>query len=80
MTEEVLIDEPYPRKAEFMVTERFAGLAGLLPVFARKLRCVVVGEEPHTWQPRIVRLGSGRQIETGSVALPVDGGFLLHDR
>jgi hypothetical protein len=27
-----------------------------------------------TWQPRIVRLGSGRQIETGSVALPVDGG------
>ena len=56
------------------VTERFAGLAGLLPVFARKLRCVVVGEEPHTWQPRIIRLGSGRQIETGSVALPIEGG------
>ena len=62
------------RGAASEVTERFAGLAGLLPVFARKLRCVVVGEEPHTWQPRSVRLGSGRQIETGSVALPVDGG------
>lgn len=56
------------------VTERFAGLAGLLPVFARKLRCVVVGEEPHSWQPRILRLSSGRQVETGSVALPVEGG------
>lgn len=56
------------------VTERFAGLAGLLPVFARKLRCVVVGEEPHTWQPRILRLASGRQIETGSVSLPVEDG------
>src|SRR5690606_18803495 len=52
----------------------FAGLAGLLPVFARKLRCVVVGEEPHSWQPRILRLSSGRQVETGSVALPVEGG------
>jgi hypothetical protein len=62
------------RVAASDVTERFAGLAGLLPVFARKLRCVVVGEESHTWQPRILRLGSGRQIETGSVALPVDGG------
>ena len=62
------------RGAAAEVTERFAALAGLLPVFARKLRCVVVGEEPHTWQPRILRLGSGRQIETGSVALPVEGG------
>jgi hypothetical protein len=56
------------------VTERFAGLAGLLPVFARKLRCVVIGNENHTWQPRIVRLESGRQIETASVMLPVEGG------
>lgn len=56
------------------VTERFAGLAGLLPVFARKLRCVVVGEEIHTWQPRILRLESSRVIETGSVALPVESG------
>ncbi len=56
------------------VMERFVGLAGLLPVFARKLRCIVVDEEPHTWQPRILRLASGRQIEMGSVSLPVEGG------
>jgi hypothetical protein len=62
------------RVAASQVTERFAGLAGLLPVFARKLRCVVVGEESHTWRPRILRLGSGRQIEIGSAELPVDGG------
>lgn len=62
------------RVAATDVTERFAALAGLLPVFARKLRCVVVDEEPHTWQPRMIRMGSGRQIEAGSVALPVEGG------
>ncbi|CAM5320011.1 sacsin N-terminal ATP-binding-like domain-containing protein [Eoetvoesiella caeni] len=56
------------------VTERFAGLVGLLPVFARKLRCVVVGEHTHTWQPQILQLGNGRKIETGPVAIPVEGG------
>jgi hypothetical protein len=62
------------RGAASDVTERFAGLAGLLPVFARQLRCVVVGQESHTWQPRILRLGNGVRIETGSVSLPVEGG------
>lgn len=61
------------------VMERFAGLAGLLPVFAKRLRCVVVGEEPHTWQPRILQLGNGGQIEMGSVSLPVAGGR-VHSR
>lgn len=56
------------------VVERFAGLAGLLPVFARKLVCVDVERESHRWQPQPVRLSGGRVIEVGAVSLPVDGG------
>ena len=67
------------RSGALEVTERFAGLAGLLPVFARRLRCVVVGEEPHTWQPRLIRLENGGSIEAGSVSLPVKGGR-VHSR
>ena len=56
------------------VSDRFSKLAGLLPVFSQKIRCVVVGDEMHTWQPRYICLASGRRIEFGSVSLPVDGG------
>lgn len=56
------------------ITDRFASLAGLLPVFAKRLRSVVVGEEVHTWQPKVVCLGRGCRFETGSVSLPVRGG------
>jgi hypothetical protein len=61
------------------LTEMFAGLAGLMPVFARGINCVVVGEELHTWQPRALRLKGGRVIETGLVALPNERGR-VHSR
>jgi hypothetical protein len=56
------------------VVARFGALAGLLPVFARKLVCVDVEKESHGWRPRRLRLSGGRVIEAGAVALPVDGG------
>ncbi len=56
------------------VLERFAGLAGLLPVFARQLRNVVVGERVHAWQPALLPLARGARVEVGSVWLPFRGG------
>lgn len=56
------------------VVERFAGLAGLLPLFARKVVCVDVEEESHRWRPQPVRRSGGHVIEVGTVSLPVDGG------
>ncbi len=58
------------------VTARFAGLAGLLPVFARKLRCVVVDDKSHSWLPRSLRLKGSELIEVGSVSIPVAGGWV----
>ncbi len=60
--------------SEVMV--RFAGLAGLLPVFAHKLRCVVVDDKSHSWQPRSLRLKGSELIEVGSVSIPVAGGWV----
>lgn len=61
------------------VVERFAGLAGLLPVFARKLVCVDVDMKSHRWQPQTVRHSGGRVIEVGAVSLPVEKGQ-IHSR
>ena len=61
------------------IADRFAGLAGVLPVFAKRIRSVVAAEETHTWQPRIIHLGNGGRIETGSVSLPVKDGR-VHSR
>ncbi len=58
------------------VIARFSGLAGLLPVFARKLRCVVVDDKSNSWQPRPLRMKGAELIEVGSVSLPVEGGWV----
>lgn len=62
------------RGAAAEVTERFAALAGLLPVFARKLRCVVVGEEPSHLATPDPSAGQWQADRDRSVALPVEGG------
>lgn len=56
------------------VSGRFAALAGLLPVFSKHIRCVVVGGETHQWQPRVLRRRGELSIETGSASVPVKGG------
>jgi hypothetical protein len=74
---QTLIELPIDSKGSVSaLAERFVGLAGLLPVFAKRLRRVVIGNEHHTWQPRLCRLKHDRYIETGSVSLPVKAGWI----
>lgn len=55
--------------------ERFATLAGLLPVFARQIRKVIVDDEVHYWSPKVVVEGDCRVL-IGMCRLPVLSGFV----
>ncbi|MDR6857859.1 sacsin N-terminal ATP-binding-like domain-containing protein [Variovorax guangxiensis] len=55
--------------------ERFATLAGLLPVFARQIRKVIVDDEVHHWAPKVVIEGDCR-VSVGLCRLPVQNGFV----
>ncbi len=68
---ELLLDECV---SAAQVVERFDGLAGLLPVFARQLVHIVVNGETHDWRPRRLSLSRNHSVEIGSVALPMQGG------
>jgi hypothetical protein len=68
---ELSLDE---RELVGQVVERFSGLAGLLPVFARRVVQVDVDGESHQWRPVHLSLLRGYSIEVGSVAIPVGRG------
>lgn len=55
--------------------ERFATLAGLLPVFARQIRKVVVDDEVHHWSPKVIVEGNCR-VSVGMCRIPVQNGFV----
>lgn len=55
--------------------ERFTALAGLLPVFARQIRRVLVDDEVHHWSPKVVVEGDCR-VSVGMCRLPVQNGFV----
>lgn len=75
-----LIDLPLdPQISASEVTKRFDGLAGLLPVFARRIRGVTVANEFHSWRPRVLGTWSGCTLEVGMVALPAKTGH-VHSR
>jgi hypothetical protein len=73
---ELPLDE---RGAASQVVDRFTALAGLLPVFARQVVQVEVGNETHQWRPARLALERDYVVEVGSVALPVQGGK-IHSR
>lgn len=60
------------------VAARFTALAGLQPVLARQIRCVIAGTQQHEWSPTTLLHSSthGVVVETGSVSLPLRKGSL----
>jgi hypothetical protein len=75
-----LIDLPLdPQISASEVTKRFAGLAGLLPVFARRIRSVEITDEVHSWRPRVLGTWSDCRVEAGMMALPAKTGH-IHSR
>ncbi|KXV06413.1 hypothetical protein CR51_11860 [Caballeronia megalochromosomata] len=56
--------------------DRFAALAGLLPVFAREIRHVTVDDETHSWTPRLILEEGGCSVSLGTCRLPVAGGIV----
>lgn len=57
------------------VGDRFAALAGLLPVFARQIRKVIVDGEIHHWSPKLVIDGECR-VSVGMCRLPAQNGSI----
>ena len=57
------------------IGDRFSALAGLLPVFARQIRKVIVDDEVHQWSPKVIVDGSCR-VSVGMCRLPVQSGFV----
>jgi hypothetical protein len=56
------------------IGDRFSTLVGLLPVFARQIRKVVVDGEPHHWSPKVV-IDGACVVSVGMCRLPVKGGL-----
>jgi len=54
---------------------RFSALAGLLPVFARQIRKVIVNDEVHHWAPKVLVQGDCT-VSVGMCRLPVQSGFV----
>ena len=57
------------------IGDRFTALAGLLPVFARQIRKVIVDGEVHQWSPKLIVDGDCR-VSVGMCRLPVHSGFV----
>lgn len=57
------------------IGDRFSALAGLLPVFARQIRKVIVDDEVHQWSPKVIVDGDCR-VAVGMCRLPVQSGFV----
>ena len=55
--------------------DRFTALAGLLPVFARQIRKVIVDNEVHHWSPKAILEGDCR-VSVGMCRLPAHSGFV----
>lgn len=58
------------------ITERFTALAGLLTVFAKKIRHIRVNNKIYRWEPEYVLPFGTSTIETGSILLPSKDGLL----
>ena len=57
------------------IGDRFTALAGLLPVFARQIRKVIVDDEVHQWSPKVIVEGDCR-VSVGMCRLPFQSGFV----
>ena len=55
---------------------RFTALAGVITVFSRHIKHIVVDGELHTWSPKIVLEAGFCRIETGDVQLPTKTGSI----
>jgi hypothetical protein len=71
-----LVELALPQKgSRSELGDRFAALAGLLPVFARQIRRVVVDDEVHQWSPKVIADGDCRAT-LGMCRLPIQNGFV----
>jgi hypothetical protein len=71
-----IVELALPDKArQSELGDRFSTLAGLLPVFARQIRKVIVDDEVHHWSPKVVVEGECKVL-VGMCRLPVQNGFV----
>lgn len=55
---------------------RFTALAGVITVFSRHIKQIVVDGDPHTWSPKVILEAGSCRIETGDVQLPTKTGSI----
>ncbi|MGT2430335.1 hypothetical protein ACU4HD_19470 [Cupriavidus basilensis] len=72
LTELVVRDQA----AQSELGDRFASLAGLLPVFAREICDVIVDDDIHHWSPKVIIEDGTCNVSVGMCRLPVQGGFV----
>lgn len=63
-------------KVDGDLSSRFAALAGVITVFSRHIKHIVVDGAPHVWSPAVVLETGVCRIETGDVQLPTKTGAI----
>lgn len=58
------------------LASRFTALAGVIAVFSRHIKNILVDGAPHTWSPKVVLENGACRVETGDVQLPTKTGSI----